>query len=144
MCLGVSEPTKRLAAQSTAYTLSNRQGEQAFAKESEKKKKMKTRKSLRYMDEFFPRLYIIAKLYQIYIIAKYKASSCCKIEPVIQRCSVKKGLLKLLQNSQENPCAKVSFLIKLQLKKRLWHSCFPVNIARFLKTPSVPAIFDYT
>ena len=44
-------------------------------------------------------------------------------------------------NSQENTCARVSFLIKLQappatlLKKRLWHRCFPVNFAKFLRTP---------
>ena len=38
LCLGVSEPTKRLAAQSTAYTLCNRQDKQTFVKESKKKK----------------------------------------------------------------------------------------------------------
>ena len=31
-----------------------------------------------------------------------------------RRCSVKKVFLKGSQNSQENTCAKVSFLIKLQ------------------------------
>ena len=55
----VSEPTKRLAAQSTEYALCNRQGKQAFVKENEnektkqkkkKKKKSKYVKSLRYMD----------------------------------------------------------------------------------------------
>ena len=35
--LGVSEPTKRLAAQSTAYALRNRQIKQAIVKENEKK-----------------------------------------------------------------------------------------------------------
>ena len=35
-------------------------------------------------------------------------------EVVTQRCSVKKVLLKILQNSQENTCTRVSFLIKLQ------------------------------
>ena len=35
-------------------------------------------------------------------------------EVVAQRCSVKKVLLEILQNSQENTCARVSFLIKLQ------------------------------
>ena len=44
LCLGVSEPTKWLAAQSTAYTLRNRQDKQAFAKENEKKKKKKKKK----------------------------------------------------------------------------------------------------
>ena len=43
LCLGVSEPTRRLAAQNTAYALRNRQGKQAFVKENEKKKKMKKR-----------------------------------------------------------------------------------------------------
>ena len=35
------------------------------------------------------------------------------IEAVIQRCSVK-VFLESSQNSQENPCARVSFLMKLQ------------------------------
>ena len=50
----------------------------------------------------------------------------------------KKLLLKISQNSQENTCARVSFLIKLQvllLKKRLWYRCFPVKFAKFLRTP---------
>ena len=33
---------------------------------------------------------------------------------VTQRCSVKKVFLEISQNSQENTCARVSFLIKLQ------------------------------
>ena len=36
------------------------------------------------------------------------------IEAVEQRCSVEKVLLEISQNSQENNCARVSFLIKLQ------------------------------
>ena len=32
-----------------------------------------------------------------------------------QSCSIKKVFLKILQNSQENACASVSFLIKLQV-----------------------------
>ena len=42
------------------------------------------------------------------------------------------------QNSPENTCATVSFLIKLPttlLKKRLRHRCFPVNFEIFLRTP---------
>ena len=35
-------------------------------------------------------------------------------EVVVQRCSVKKFFLKISQNSQENTCARVSILIKLQ------------------------------
>ena len=49
--------------------------------------------------------------------------------------------LEISQSSQENTCARVFFLIKLQaksatlLKKRLWHRCFPANYVKFLKTP---------
>ena len=52
-------------------------------------------------------------------------------------CSVKKFFLKNLQNSQENTCSRVSFLVKLQalLKKRLWHRCFSVTFAKVLETP---------
>ena len=35
-------------------------------------------------------------------------------EAVVKRCSVKKVLLEISQNSQKNTCARVSFLIKLQ------------------------------
>ena len=49
-------------------------------------------------------------------------------EAVAQRCSVKKVFLEISQNSLENTCARVSFLIKL-------HRCFPANFAKFLRTP---------
>ena len=61
-----------------------------------------------------------------------------------RRCSVKKAILEILENSQENTCARVSFLIKLQaniirpaslLKKSIWHRCFSVNFPKFLRTP---------
>ena len=55
-------------------------------------------------------------------------------EAVVRRCSVKKVFLKVSQNSQENSCARVSFLIKFQ-KKRLWHRYFPVNFVKLLRTP---------
>ena len=52
---------------------------------------------------------------------------------VTQKCSVKKVFCKI---SQENTCARVSFLIKLQISDlRLWHRCFPVNFVKFLRTP---------
>ena len=62
-------------------------------------------------------------------------------EAVAQRCSVKKVFLEISQNSQENTCARVSLLIvaglrsATLLKKRLWRRCFPVNFAKFLRTP---------
>ena len=36
------------------------------------------------------------------------------LEALVQTCSVKKVFLEISQNSQENTCARVSFLIKLQ------------------------------
>ena len=58
------------------------------------------------------------------------------------RCSVKKVSLEISQNSRENTCARVSFLIKLLaeaevtlLTKGSWHRCFPVNFVKFLRTP---------
>ena len=52
-----------------------------------------------------------------------------------------KDVLEISQNSQENTCVRVSFLIKLQawpatlLKKRLLRRCFPVNFEKFLRKP---------
>ena len=54
----------------------------------------------------------------------------------------KKVFLEILQNLQENTCARVSFFTKVAglravnlLKKRLRHRCFPVNFAKLLRTP---------
>ena len=49
-------------------------------------------------------------------------------EAVVRRCSVKKVFLEILQNSQENTCARVSFLIKLQ-----------ANTFYYYRTPRVAA-----
>ena len=54
---------------------------------------------------------------------------------------MQKVFLEITRNSQQNTCARVSFLINLQseaanlLRKILWHRCFPVNCAKFLRTP---------
>ena len=50
----------------------------------------------------------------------------------------KKVFLEISQNSQENTCVRVSFLIKdffNFIKKRFWHRGFPVNFPKFLRTP---------
>ena len=66
-------------------------------------------------------------------------------EAVVRRCSVNEVLLEISQNSQENTCVR-DFFNKVAgltpatlLKKRLWYRCFPVNFAKFLRTPSVAA-----
>ena len=53
----------------------------------------------------------------------------------------KKVFLEISQIRSKTPvCARVSFLIKWQasaflLKKGIWHRCFPVNFAKFLRIP---------
>ena len=65
------------------------------------------------MNVFFPTIdFLLLESCQLYIIAKYKDSNCCKKEAVIQRYLTKFTGKPLCQ-------------IKLQLKKRLWHRCFP-------------------
>ena len=65
---------------------------------------------------------------------------CQRTEAVVQRCSLKKVFLEISQNSQENTCTRICFLIKetllkqTLLKRRLRHRCFPVNLVKFLRT----------
>ena len=47
-----------------------------------------------------------------------------------RKSSLRKGLLKVLQNLQENTC--VGEGLKL-LRKRIWHRYFPVNFTKFSK-----------
>ena len=46
----------------------------------------------------------------------------------------KKGILRNFAKFTRKNCAKVYFSATL-LKKRLWHRCFSVNFAKFLRTP---------
>ena len=48
------------------------------------------------------------------IMENIKNTPQIKPEAVIQRCSINKVFLEISQNSHENICSKVSFLIKLQ------------------------------
>ena len=55
------------------------------------------------------------------------------------RCSVKKGVLRnFAKFSGKHLCLITLQALGLRpaplLKKRLWHSCFPVNFAKFLRT----------
>ena len=58
-------------------------------------------------------------------------------ETVDQSCSVKKVFSNIWQNSQENTCARVSFLINFLMqpptliKNETWHT--PVNFTKFLR-----------
>ena len=56
---------------------------------------------------------------------------CCRPEGVSRRCSIKKVFLKISQNSQENTCVRVSFLIKVQAEA--WN---------FIKTNTLAQVFS--
>ena len=63
------------------------------------------------------------------------------LEASVQRSSVKKMFLEILQNLQENTSARVYFskVAGLRpatlLKMTICHKGFPVNFAKFLRTP---------
>ena len=60
-------------------------------------------------------------------------------EAVVRMCSVKKVFLEISENSQENTCARVSFIIKLQafMKKEALAQVFSCEF--FHRTPVVAA-----
>ena len=77
-----------------------------------------------------------------YLRAKEKVCAmslccCCNTfhvfgsEAVVLRCSVKKVFLEISQTSQENTCARVSFLIKLQ-----------ASICNFIKKETLAQVFS--
>ena len=78
------------------------------------------------------------------------ASEKIKAEAVVRKCSVKKMVLQMLLNWQENTCARVFFtalgLPATLLKQGLRDRCFRVNFANtflrtrfFYRTPPVAA-----
>ena len=82
---------------------------------------------------------------------KKRSILLCKTKTVAHRCSVKKQFLEISQNSQESTCVRISFLINLQardlkpttlLRKRVWHRCYPVNFAKFLRTSFLTPLLD--
>ena len=67
-------------------------------------------------------------------------------EAVAKKCSIKKVLLGILQNSQENTCARVSILTKFQainlqifIKIETLAQLSSVNFVNFLENTSVAA-----
>ena len=63
-------------------------------------------------------------------------------EAVVQTCSVKKVFLEISQNSQENICARVSFLIKLQASGSQENTC--IRISFLIKTETYSFIKKVT
>ena len=63
--------------------------------------------------------------------------SIIPIHSCYQRFSIKKLFINISQYSQENTCIRVCFNF---IKKSLQHRYFPVNIAKFLSTPTLKNI----
>ena len=86
------------------------------------------------MDEFFflANDFLLLESYQLDVTAKCKASNCCKIEADV---FCKKGVLKNLAKFTGKLLSRAFSLIKLQLIKQFWRRCFPMNIAKLLRTP---------
>ena len=59
---------------------------------------------------------IISLAQQINLTQTNVRGSNRKAETVTQKCSVKKVFLKISQNSQENTCVRISFLIRLHVE----------------------------
>ena len=64
------------------------------------------------------------------------------VKAVAQRCSVRKGVLRNFAKFTGKRLCQSFFFNKVSglrpatsLKKRLWYRCFPVNYAKFLRTP---------
>ena len=63
-------------------------------------------------------------------------------EAAVQRCSVKKVFLEISQNSQENTCAKISFLIKLQALGLRPTTLLKKRACNFIKKETLAQVFS--
>ena len=85
-------------------------------------------------------LYTHLMILKIYVIMKLSIFLNTDTEAILQRCSVKKVFLEILQNSQQNTCARVSFLITLQaevcnfIKKETLAQVFSCEFCKISKT----------
>ena len=59
-----------------------------------------------------------------------------------QRCSVKKGVLKYFTNFTGKHLCWSLFQNCNFIEKRLWHRCFPMKFAKFLRTPTLKNICE--
>ena len=84
-------------------------------------------------DQFIA-LFIVSLLKIKYYFSSHRSSH--------QRCSIKKGVLRNVAKFTGKHLCQGLFSNKVAglrpvtlLKERLWHRCFPVNFAKFLRTP---------
>ena len=69
-------------------------------------------------------------------IIKYWENIAILSQFLTRRCSVKKGVLSnFAKFTGKHLCQSLYFnKVAALLKKKLWHRCFPVNFAKFLRT----------
>ena len=86
-------------------------------------------------DNWMTLLFVKAYCYsEIYLTAMFRSTH--------RRCSVRKGVLRNFAKFTGKHLCQRLFFNKVAglrpatlLKKSLWHMCFPVNFAKFLRTP---------
>ena len=86
--------------------------------------------------------YIITKNYDFIRPSLWSVFVAYLLRSSYQRCSIRKGVLKnFAKFTGKHLCQSiiinkgVGLRPAALLKKRLWHRCFPVNFAEFLRTP---------
>ena len=82
------------------------------------------------------------KLHALSRFVKYISDEKRMFRSSHQKCSIKKGVLRNFAKFTGKYLCQSLFFNKIAglgpatlLKKRLWHRCFPVNFAKFLRTP---------
>ena len=82
------------------------------------------------------------KLHALSRFVKYISDEKRMFRSSYQKCSIKKGVLRNFAKFTGKYLCQSLFFNKIAglgpatlLKKRLWHRCFPVNFAKFLRTP---------
>ena len=107
-----------------------------------------------YPEVFFNRYIVVAscfekvRIFQVIsskrLMTMFEDRAIVFLEALVRRCSVKKVFLEISQNLQENTWCQSLFFNTAAglrpatlLKRRLWHSCFPMNFEKFLRTPLI-------
>ena len=116
--------------------------------------KLQQGKNIRNAPEINKKILITARKNEFFPRIQNIITSDLKFKLIISRCSCpevfcKKGVLRNLAKftSQENTCARVSFLINLQAdfikKQTLTQVFFPLNLVKFLRTPFITEYFRW-
>ena len=106
------------------------------------KKRIST-KTISYERPLFFHVRGYHKTWRVFVISIYISNNQAQISiAVVQKCSVKKVKLKTSQKSQENTCARASFLTKLQAWAWHWMPLtFVLNAVRSIYSSLVKSYF---